>query len=234
VHPLSPEAFLEECIAFKREHQARSRFMHELIVGKLAREQVACWASDFYWYVEPAIPSVAAWLASAPTLPDRRMHRMIARNLAGEMGFLREAEHHELYLQFLREGFDISYEAVLATLPTPGTVGAAAAVGYYCRSSFLEGVGGFGLAVEMEVPGTAKAGQLLLDALGRHYGISRHALEFFEVHIEAEDEHGGNAVDVLRLCAQTAEQQVILRRAFRFSVLAHRGMREGYDRFLAR
>jgi pyrroloquinoline quinone (PQQ) biosynthesis protein C len=158
---------------------------------------------------------------------------MIARNLAGEMGFLREAEHHELYLQFLAEGFDISHEQVLATLPTPGTAGAASAVGYYCRSSFLEGVGGFGLAVEMEVPGTAKAGKVLLDALGRHYRISRHALEFFEVHIEAEDEHGGNAVDVLRLCAQTVEQQAILRRAFRFSVLAHRGMREGYDRFLA-
>src|SRR4029453_12516821 len=116
--------------------------MPDLIVGKLDREQVARWAIDFYWYVEPTIPSIAAWLASAPTLPDRRMPRMVARNLAGEMGFLREAEHHELYLQFLGEGFDISYQQVLATLPTPGTAGAAPPAGYICRKPFPGGGGG--------------------------------------------------------------------------------------------
>ena len=72
----------------------------------------------------------------------------------------------------------------------------------------------------------------VLDALGDHYGVSAHALEFFAVHIEAEDEHGGNAVEVLRLCAETAGTQALVRRAFRHSVLAHRGMREGYDAFL--
>jgi hypothetical protein len=36
----------------------------------------------------------------------------------------------------------------------------------------------------------------------------------------------------MTLCGQTREQQARIRRAFRFSVLAHKGMVEGYDRFL--
>jgi len=48
----------------------------------------------------------------------------------------------------------------------------------------------------------------------------------------AEEEHGENAERALLLCGQTREQQARIRRAFRFSVLAHAAMSEGYDRFL--
>ncbi len=40
------------------------------------------------------------------------------------------------------------------------------------------------------------------------------------------------AVRALELCGQTREQQARIRRACRFSVLAHSAMTEGYDRFL--
>ncbi len=229
---LSSEEFVEECIEFKREQEASSNFLGELILGKLERHQVVLFAKDFYHYIEPVIPSIAAWLAATPTLPDRRVYKLIGRNLAGEMGYLQEADHNELYLKFCEQGLGISRQEILDFLPTPGTIGAAACVGYYCRSSFLEGLGGFGLAVEMEVPGSAKAGQLLYDAFRKHYHIDPGALEFWSIHIEAEPEHGANAQAVLELCGQTCEQQALIRRAFRFSVLAHRGMRDGYDRFL--
>ena len=57
-------------------------------------------------------------------------------------------------------------------------------------------------------------------------------MEFWAVHVQAEEEHGENAERAVRLCAQTREQQARIRRAFRFSVLAHAAMSEGYDRFL--
>ncbi len=229
---LSSKEFVEECIEFKRAQEAPSRFLRELILGKLQPHQLALFAKDFYHYIEPVIPSIAAWLAATPTLPDRRAYKLIGRNLAGEMGYLKEADHNELYLAFCKRGLDISREEVLDFLPTPGSIGAASAVGYYCRSSFLEGLGGFGLAVEMEVPGSARAGQLLYDAFRKHYHIDERALEFWSIHIGAEEEHGANAQAVLELCGQTREQQALIRRAFRFSVLAHRGMRDCYDRFL--
>src|SRR5262245_30222444 len=113
---LSPRAFLDECIAFKREHSPRSAFLRDLVLGKLREEQIRRWAMDVFYYVEPAIPTIAAWLSRAPTLPDRTLYKLVARNLAGEMGYIREAEHHDLYVQFCK-GLDITREQLLAHLP---------------------------------------------------------------------------------------------------------------------
>jgi pyrroloquinoline quinone (PQQ) biosynthesis protein C len=149
------------------------------------------------------------------------------------MGYIREAEHYDLYLQFLA-GIGIDEETAAAHLPNPGTIGAASTMGYYCRNSFEEGLGAFGLAVEMEVPGRPNGAKFLYDGLRRHYGFDEKTLEFWAVHVNAEEEHGENAVEALRRFAQTREQQALIRRAFRFSVLAHAAMSEGYDRYLDR
>ena len=147
------------------------------------------------------------------------------------MGYIKEIEHHDLYLQFCA-GLDISRDDLLAHMPLASTIGAASTMGYYCRNSFEEGLGAFGLAVEMEVPGRPNGAQFIHDGLKRHYQIDDHAMEFWAVHIQAEEEHGDNAEQALLMCGQTREQQARIRRAFRFSVLAHAAMSEGYDRFL--
>jgi pyrroloquinoline quinone (PQQ) biosynthesis protein C len=228
---LSAREFQEECIAFKRDHGPQGHFLRGLVMGKLTEEQVKLWVKDFYYYVEPAIPTIAAWLAAAPTLPDRAVYKLIARNLAGEMGYIREAEHHDLYLQFCA-GFGITRDELLEHTPLASTIGAASTMGYYCRASFEEGLGAFGLAVEMEVPGRPNGAKVIYDGLKRHCKIDAKALEFWEIHTQAEEEHGENAVAALERCAQTRDQQALIRRAFRFSVLAHAGMTDGYARFL--
>ena len=228
---LSARELLDEFIAFKRDHAPQSHFLRGMVIGKLTAAQVKLWAKDFYYYVEPAIPTIAAWLASAPTLPDRSVYQLIARNLAGEMGYIKEAEHHDLYLQFCA-GLDITRDALLDHLPLASTVGAASTMGYYCRNSFEEGLGAFGLAVEMDVPGRPNGAQVIYDGLRKHYSIDAKALEFWAIHVQAEEEHGDNAVKALQRCGQTRDQQALIRRAFRFSVLAHAGMTEGYDRLL--
>jgi pyrroloquinoline quinone (PQQ) biosynthesis protein C len=228
---LSARELLDEFIAFKRDHAPQSNFLRGLVLGKLSDAQVRCWVKDFYYYVEPAIPTIAAWLASAPTLPDRSVYKLIARNLAGEMGYIKEAEHHDLYLQFCA-GFGITRDELLDHTPLASTIGAASTMGYYCRNSFEEGLGAFGLAVEMEVPGRPNGAQVIHDGLKRHCNVDAKALEFWEIHMQAEEEHGENAVAALQRCAQTRDQQAVIRRAFRFSVLAHAGMTDGYDRFL--
>ena len=230
-HALSPREFLDDCIAFKRDHAPQSAFLRGLVLGKLNDAQVRQWVKDFYFYVEPAIPTIAAWLASAPTLPDRSVYKLIAHNLAGEMGYIKEAEHHDLYLQFCA-GFGITRDELLDHLPLASTVGAASTMGYYCRNSFEEGLGAFGLAVEMDVPGRPNGAKVIYDGLKRHCQLDDTALEFWAIHVQAEEEHGENAVAALQRCGQTREQQAVIRRAFRFSVLAHAGMTEGYDRFL--
>lgn len=228
---LTAREFLDECVDFKRAHGPKSRFLRALVTGSLTRAQLELWAMDFYYYVEPAIPTIAAWLSMAPTLPDRAAYKLIARNLAGEMGYIQEAEHHDLYLQFCA-GLGLDRDRLLQHTPLASTIGAASTMGYYCRSSFGEGLGAFGLAVEMDVPGRPNGAQILCEGLARHYGFDDTAMEFWRIHVAAEEEHGDNAEKALLLCGQTREQQAVIRRAFRFSVLAHSGMTDGFDRYL--
>jgi pyrroloquinoline-quinone synthase len=230
---LSPRAFVDECFAFKREHAPKGRFMQRLLGGQCSPMELRRWAKDAYYYTAAATPNIAAWLALAPTVPDRSIFRAIARNLAGELGYINEAAHVDLYEQFL-EGLGITLEQVQTHLPLASTLGAAAAVGFFCRSSFEEGLGAFGLAVEMQVPGRAVGAEVIYDALRDHYALDAKTLEFYAVHVEAEEEHGENAMTAVEWFARTAEQQARVRRAFRWSVLAHTGMAEGYDALLDR
>jgi pyrroloquinoline quinone (PQQ) biosynthesis protein C len=223
--------FRDECVAFKRDHGPRGRFLRDLVTGKVNDAQLRSWVKEFYYYVEPAIPTIAAWLASAPILPDRSVYRALARNLAGEMGYIKEAEHHDLYLQFCA-GLDITRDELLEHLPLASTIGAASTMGYYCRNSFEEGLGAFGLAVEMPVPDRPNGAEVIYQGLKRHYRFDDTALEFWAIHVEAEEEHGENALAALARCGETRDQQALIRRALRFSVVAHAGMTEGYDRFL--
>ncbi len=230
-HALSPQQFVEECYAYKREHAPRGAFMRKLIAGKCRRDELLRWMKEGYYYSEPAEPNIAAWLSHAPVVPNKQIYRSIARNLAGEMGYIREAEHYALYIQML-EGVGISLDEVQVYTPLPTTLGAAAGIGYFCRSSFEEGLGAFGLAVEMQVPGRPVGAQVIYEALRNHYALDQKTLEFYEVHVEAEDEHGSNAMKAVEWFASTYEQQVRVRRAFRWSVLAHTAMAEGYDQLL--
>ena len=75
---------------------------------------------------------------------------------------------------------------------------------------------------------------MIYRALHDHYDLDERTLEFYAIHVEAEDEHGDNAVKAVEWFARTRERQVRVRRAFRWSVLAHTAMAEGYDRLLER
>ena len=230
---LSPQAFIEECYAFKRANAPRGVFIRKLIGGQCSRDELLRWMKEGYYYSEPAEPNIAAWLSHAPVVPDKRIYRAIARNLAGEMGYIHEPEHYALYVQML-EGLGISLAEVQAHVPLATTLGAAAAIGYFCRSSFEEGLGAFGLAVEMQVPGRPVGAEVIYAALRDHYALDERTLEFYRVHVGAEDEHGDNAMQAVEWFASTYEQQVRVRRAFRWSVLAHTAMADGYDQLLVR
>ena len=228
--PLGAREFLDECLAFKRAHPVAGRFLGEFVGGRLTPAQLRLWALDMYHYVQPAIPALTAWLAQAPTLVERESARLIARNLAGELGFLREADHRDLYLKLL-DGLGIPETEARDHLPLASTIGAASVLGYFCRSSFEEGLGAFGLGIELQVPGRPNGAQVIGRALER-YGLSRDAIEFFTIHVEAEEEHGGNAEAALAPYVETRAQQALVRRAFRWTVRATAAMQAGFDAYL--
>jgi len=227
----SAREFLDDCIEFKRRQTGAGRFFGALMQGKLTREQLLSWAKDMYHFVGSGIPALTAWLAHAPTVVERDSARLVARNLAGELGFLKEADHRDLYLQFL-EGLGVSEADAREHLPLPSTIGGSTVLGHFCRSSFEEGLGSFGLGLELQVPGRPNGAKVILDAL-QHYDIPKKALEFYEIHVEAEEEHGDNAERALAPFVQTAGQQTLVRHAFQWTVLATQGMQRGFDAYLA-
>ena len=232
VRPLSPRELLDECLAFKKAHPVQSRFLSVFLEGRLGRDPLRLWAKEMYHYIQPAIPALTAWLAQAPTVVERDTARLIARNLAGEMGFLHEADHRDLYLKFLRDGLGVDEDEARDHLPLASTIGAASVLGYFCRSSFVEGLGAFGLGVELQVPGRPNGAEIIVRAL-RRYDIPETAMEFFTIHVAAEEEHGDNAEATLAAVAQTREQQALIRRAFQWTVRATHGMQQGFDALLA-
>jgi pyrroloquinoline quinone (PQQ) biosynthesis protein C len=229
--PLAPRDFLDECLAFKKAHPVESRFLSAFLAGSLTEGQLRLWAKDMYHYIQPAIPALTAWLAHAPTILERETARLIGRNLAGEMGFLREPDHRDLYLRFL-DALGILESEARDHLPLASTIGAASVLGYFCRSSFEEGLGAFGLGIELQVPGRPNGAEVVTKAL-RRYGIPREAMEFYFIHIEAEEEHGGNAEGALEPFTRTREQQALVRRAFQWTVIATQGMQAGFDAYLS-
>jgi pyrroloquinoline quinone (PQQ) biosynthesis protein C len=227
---LSPREFLEECLTFKRSQPGAGRFFASLARGDLPKDLLVLWAKDMYHFIQPGIPALTAWLSHAPTVVERDSARLVARNLAGELGFLREPDHRDLYLKML-EGIGITEADAKEHLPLASTIGAASVLGAFCRSSFEEGLGSFGLGVELQVPGRPNGAAVIYEGLKRA-GVSEDALEFYRIHVEAEEEHGDNAERALAPFVQTAQQQTLVRHAFRWTVIALSGMQRGFDAYL--
>jgi pyrroloquinoline quinone (PQQ) biosynthesis protein C len=230
-HMPTPREFLDECIAFKQAQPGAGRFFTALVRGELPRDLLLLWAKDMYHFIQPGIPALTAWLAHAPTVVERDSARLVARNLAGELGFLREPDHRDLYLQLLT-GLGITEADAKAHLPLASTIGAASVLGAFCRSSFEEGLGSFGLGLELQVPGRPNGAALIYEGLKRQ-GIPEQTLEFYRIHVEAEEEHGDNAERALAPFVQTAQQQTLVRHAFRWTVIALSGMQRGFDAYLS-
>ncbi len=156
--------------------------------GTLSLETLQLYAQEYYHHVA-AFPR---YLSSIHSLcPDIQSRQILLGNLIEEEQG--EENHPELWTRFA-EGLGVSRDGI----STPAQLETTNALvdGYFelTRSDYATGLGAI-YAYERQTPEVAKS---KIDGLKKHYGIeSERALEFFTVHMKADEWHTQEIVGLI-------------------------------------
>jgi len=231
----------EFATALLSEAQATHPWLHHPLfrmieAGELTRSQLqsvirqqGCFFLDTLRHAAWKIISVGGY---SPTLEDLERQRALIPLVVEEggedtIGGKRTA-HAYLFIK-LAEGLGITKGELFATDYLPTTIIEKNELFLLQRSSTLEALCGGNIATESINP--IHMGRMA-DALEKHYGVSRAALDFYYVHMEVEEEHAERAVRILEKLAVTDEAQkrglLAMRRAITARRICADGMLEAF------
>jgi pyrroloquinoline-quinone synthase len=214
--PLGRDAFAQEL----RDTIKRGRsfgghpLWWKIAEGRLDQGQVQGFARQFFLQVVEFPRAVSALHSRCP---DREERIKLAESVyEEETGRLSKSKPHpELFLDFCA-GLGLAREDVLGAEPLPGTT---ALIHWFELSTrerpFLEGVAAINLAAEGQVVGNFGP---FADALQRHYGLSKAAVAFWDVHELADAEHSDVGDHIVVRHATTDQLQAGIRDAVRTSL----------------
>jgi pyrroloquinoline-quinone synthase len=208
--PLAPDSFEESLWAIRTGagSPGPGSFYVRFFEGRVSREELRDWAKEFY-------PRDFSCLLSAihTKCPELDARTEIAENIAEEHGrFVPGKDHPALWRRFA-EALGVTAAEVEAHERRP------AARAFYQRlraicdeRPWVEGMAAVGIGIEAGVPALFSA---MLPILRERYGLPEDALEFFDIHVRADEDHGRRAIDLVRKYATTDEQQAGVQRTLR-------------------
>jgi len=185
---LAPEAFIDDLVA---RIQARRTFgghplWLEIADGKLTRDQLQLFAVQFFLQVREFPRAVSAMHANCP-FPQERMElaESVYEEETGRISGCNRP-HPELFITF-GEAVGLSRSDMVEGRPLPAT---RALIDWFELStkqrSFIEAAAAINLAAEGQVPGAFGP---MARRLQEHYGLSKEAVAFWDVHEVADQEH---------------------------------------------
>ena len=214
---LTPEAFIQDLEARIR---ARRTFgdhplWHAISDGKLSQDQLKRFAVQFFLQVREFPRAVSAMHANCP-FPEERME--LAENVyEEETGRISGCNqpHPELFIRF-GESLGLSRKDMVEGQPLPGT---RALIDWFELStkqrSFIEGAAAINLAAEGQVPGAFGP---MARSLQEHYGLSKEAVEFWDLHEVADADHSDVGDNIVVRHATDAAIQGRVRDALQHSL----------------
>jgi len=230
---LTPAAFTD---ALLREAQETHPWLHHPLFhmiwdGKLDRRQLqsvirqqGCFFLDTLRHAAWKIVSVGGY---SPTFEDLERQRALIPLVVEEGGEDtvggKSTAHAFLFIK-LAEALGISKDELFATEYLPTTIIEKNELFLLQRTSTLEALCGGNIATESINPIHVKR---MAEAMERHYGVPRAALDFYYVHGEVEGDHADRAVRILSRLATTDEEQARGRLAMRRAVAARRICADG-------
>lgn len=199
-----------------------SPFIQDFVAGRIERDKLARFAASYCFQVEQFKRCVAAVYAAAE---PRDVRELMLENLLEEHGEGDPArDHTQLVARFGR--------ALGADLPAPFDVEPIEESRQWvdrilqiCRDEhFVVGLAALSFGIEARTRTMAFLGQIYQE----RYGIAPADLEFFWMHVEADEEHAGRAIQVLRRYCTSEEllerSKWAVRQVLESHAIAGRGM----------
>ena len=163
-------------------HLLKHPFYQDWMAGKLSREILQDYASQYYSHVEAFPRYVSAIHSLCDDATDRRQ---MLENLADEEGLTHGVSHPELWTRFA-EGMGVKREELQSSNGRAAIQKVTDTFFRLTRSSFHEGLGAL-YAYESQIPEIACS---KIEGLRANYGVNdERTLSFFEVHREADVHH---------------------------------------------
>src|SRR5919198_1349159 len=197
---LSPAAFTA---ALLEEARATHPWLHHplfqmIYEGRLTREQLhavirqqGCFFLDTLRHAAWKIISVGGY---TPTYEDlerqRAMLPLVVEEGGEDMVGGKTTAHAFLFIK-LAEALGLARDELFSTEYLPTTIIEKNELFLLQRSSTLEALCGGDIATESINPIHM---QRMAEAMAKHYGVDRAALQFYDVHVEGEGDHAERAV----------------------------------------
>ena len=198
------EEFRRELTAYKMaNHPFRTHpFFRDVESGRAPRAVVQRWVGQFYPWLACVPLAMAERFARCPY--EARFDRfriMILDQLVEEAGDPKGKApgHPELWLRFC-EGIGVPRAKILATPLLPSTLVAIDDFLYINRESPF-----YVSAAGSSEPPNVELCQRLYPAFSRHYGVPEESLEYYRLHVTADEEHSRFVGEMVAAFANSPE-----------------------------
>lgn len=222
---MDPDRVVKELEAVMNEQWFEERpFLLQFARGEVPRENLARFAPSYCFQVDNFKRAVAAVYAAAE---PRDVRELMLSNLEEEHGEGDPArDHAQLVAKFGR--------ALGAQIPDPFDVEPIdesrawvdRLVTLCTNEHFVVGLAALSYGIEARTRTMAFLGSIYRD----RYGLNEDDLEFFFMHIEADEDHAGRAIELLRTYCTTEELLERSKWAVREVLDATRVVAEGFER----
>jgi pyrroloquinoline-quinone synthase len=198
------EAFRRELTKYKMEnHPFRTHpFFRDLEAGKVPRETVFRWVTQFYPWLACVPIAMAERFARTSWEPvNDRFRIMILDQLVEEAGDPKGKEpgHPELWLRFC-EGLGLPRSKVVGAPLLPSTLVAIDDFLYINREMpfYISAAGS-------SEPPNVELCQRLLPSFRKHYGVDEAHLTYYSLHVTADEEHSRFVGEMVAAFANSPE-----------------------------
>jgi pyrroloquinoline-quinone synthase len=194
-----PSLFRQELeAAVNARHSRMNPFTERWVKGELTREQLGAWAAQHYQYVGQFPRWCARVYADCPYADARDF--LLENIIEEESG----TKHVDLLVRFA-EACGVGRTEVEKTPQLPTTRALTAWCYEMSHRPFYEAAAGLLVGLESQVPGIYKRN---LPPLRTHYGFTDHEVEFFAIHIEADEVHGERGYEIVEQACTTPEMRM--------------------------